>query len=489
MGAFASIIKSDKVEVPQEKRKELGEKMYKLMTLAGMMEDGSFSLFGKTYRTLKPIQFNDDGFYFCYNYFEDDFWETAGYDEKKGRFWSNKIGHRQFALGILAGYALEGAYLPGLSAVDYDGHVSTGKAYLMWANTVLGEHYRTSNGDPWEIYLLLKELGQEKYYSINNFSGFWYTLNGFMGLMDIIAVTKGIQAVVDELGKEQEEDESDEDYRFRLDTKDDVNYMLKTVCEFKKNSTMPIDEQYEHLIELVRDTFVFSIRKDILEKYKANNLEVLYCRILIMSYIGIIGKIIANVYEKDFWEVWDRIKDVAKRDTTKSKIYDYETDEYFQVSKDDLIYFWTKEKPIEFSESLQEWLQGLKGRFDQIMAEGVDMQSPLRRIKNIIDFGESHYYKLLLFEDFINETMDNIADKRFMALWMLFDEVLHDQENLEAAKVVIEHVEWDSLANEYRCGIWWLMSNELRFNKGRQAMRRFVALMANKGLRNKVFGF
>ena len=55
MGAFASIIKSDKVEVPQEKRKELGEKMYKLMTLAGMMEDGSFSLFGKTYRTLKPI--------------------------------------------------------------------------------------------------------------------------------------------------------------------------------------------------------------------------------------------------------------------------------------------------------------------------------------------------------------------------------------------------------------------------------------------------
>ena len=70
MGAFASIIKSDKVEVPQEKRKELGEKMYKLMTLAGMMEDGSFSLFGKTYRTLKPIQFNDDGFYFCYNYFD-----------------------------------------------------------------------------------------------------------------------------------------------------------------------------------------------------------------------------------------------------------------------------------------------------------------------------------------------------------------------------------------------------------------------------------
>ena len=489
MGAFASIIKSDKVEVPQEKRKELGEKMYKLMTLAGMMEDGSFSLFGKTYRTLKPIQFNDDGFYFCYNYFEDDFWETAGYDEKKGRFWSNKIGHRQFALGILAGYALEGAYLPGLSAVDYDGHVSTGKAYLMWANTVLGEHYRTSNGDPWEIYLLLRELGQEKYYSINNFSGFWYTLNGFMGLMDIIAVTKGIQAVVDELGKEQEEDESDEDYRFRLDTKDDVNYMLKTVCEFKKNSTMPIDEQYEYLIELVRDAFVFSIRKDILEKYKANNLEVLYCRILIMNYIGIIGKIIANVYEKDFWEVWDRIKDVAKRDTTKSKIYDYETDEYFQVSKDDLIYFWTKEKPIEFSEDLQAWLQGLKSRFEQIIAEGVNMQFPFRRIKATLDFAQEHYVRIYVFDDFMNETMDYITDARFIALWQLFDEVLHDPENLKAASVLFEIADPNWVGSSRKCDQWGCLSSEDKFNKGRQAMRRFLALVANRDLRNKVFGF
>ena len=489
MGAFASIIKSDKVEVPQEKRKELGEKMYKLMTLAGMMEDGRVSLFGKVYRTLKPIQFNDNGFYFCYNYFEDDFWETAGYDEKEGRFWSNKLGHRQFALGILAGYALEGAYLPGLSAVDYDGGISTGRAYLMWANTALGEQYRSNNGDPWEIYLLLKELGQEQYYSVKDFSGFWYTFNGFMGLIDIIAVTKGIQAVVDELGEKQEKGESDEDYRFRLKKKDDVTNMLKIVYEFKKNSTLPIDEQYEYLIELIRNAFNFSYREDILEKYEANNLDVLFCRILINKYIGIIGKIIADVYEKDFWEVWDRIKDVAKRDTTNSKIYDYETEEYFQVSKDDLIYFWTKEKPIEFSESLQEWLQGLKGRFDEIMAEGVNMKSPLRRIADTLDFGKVHYVRLYVFDDFMNETLDNITDARFIALWQLFDEVLHDQENLKAASVLFEvaHPNW--VGGSRKCDQWWCLSSEDKFNKGRQSMRRFLALVANRDLRNKIFGF
>lgn len=489
MGAFASIIKSDKVEVPQEKRKELGEKMHKLMTLAGMMEDGRFSLFGKMYRTLRPIQFNDNGFYFCYNYFEDDFWETAGYDEKEGKFWSGKLGHRQFALGIMAGYALEGAYLPGLSAVDYDGSVSTGRAYLMWANTALGEHYTTNNGDPWEVYLLLKESGQEEYYSADRFSGYWYTFNGFMGLIDIIAVTKGIQAVVDELSKEQKKGESDEDYKFRLDRKADVEYMLQTITQYRQGSVVPIQEQFEDLMSMVRDVFANPDDDKTWEEFEEKISLKMYCRIHIYKYIAVVGKIIADVYEKDFWEVWERIKDVAKRDTTQSKTYAYETEEYFQVSKDDLIFFWSEEKPIEFSESLQDWLQGLKSRFDKIMADGVNMKSPLRRIKDTLDYGEERYVRLYIFDDFINETMDNITDARFIALWQLFDEVLHDPENLEAASVLFEVAYPNWVGGARKCDQWWCLSREDKFNKGRQAMRRFLALVANRALRNKVFGF
>ena len=67
MGTFISRIKRDNVEVPQEKRKELGEKLYRLMTMGGMMVLDYFSLFDKKYITLKPIQFNDNGFYFTYN--------------------------------------------------------------------------------------------------------------------------------------------------------------------------------------------------------------------------------------------------------------------------------------------------------------------------------------------------------------------------------------------------------------------------------------
>ena len=489
MGAFAMVIKSSKVVVPQEKRKELGEKLYKLMTLAGMMEEGRFSLYGTIYRTLKPIQFNDDGFYFSYNYFEEDTWEDAGYDEKKGRFWSSKLGHRQFALGILAGYALECAYLPCLSAIDYDGSVSTGRPYLMWANTALDEHYTTQNGDPWEIYLLLRELGQETYYSAKDFSSYWYTAIGFKGLMDIIAVTEGIQAVLDELGQEQYKEENDEEYQYRLGRKANVEFMIQTITQFKEESNMSVQEQYEYLIGLVRDVFTDQDNEQTRGKYDERNIFQMYCIIMAYKYTAVLGKIIADVYEKDFWEVWDRIKDVAKRETIKSQTYDYPTEEFFQVSKDDLIYFWTKEKPIEFSEDLQAWLQGLKSRFDQIMAEGVNMQFPFRRIKATLDFAQEHYVRIYVFDDFMNETMDYITDARFIALWQLFDEVLHDPENLKAASVLFEIADPNWVGSSRKCDQWGCLSSEDKFNKGRQAMRRFLALVANRDLRNKVFGF
>ena len=278
----------------------------------------------------------------------------------------------------------------------------------MWANTALDEHYTTQNGDPWEIYLLLRELGQETYYSAKDFSSYWYTAIGFKGLMDIIAVTEGIQAVLDELGQEQYKEENDEEYQYRLGRKANVEFMIQTITQFKEESNMSVQEQYEYLIGLVRDVFTDPDNEQTRGKYDERNIFQMYCIIMAYKYTAVLGKIIADVYEKDFWEVWDRIKDVAKRETIKSQTYDYPTEEFFQVSKDDLIYFWTKEKPIEFSEDLQAWLQGLKSRFEQIIAEGVNMQFPFRRIKATLDFAQEHYVRIYVFDDFMNENLFKI---------------------------------------------------------------------------------
>ena len=38
------------------------------------------------------------------------------------------------------------------------------------------------------------------------------------------------------------------------------------------------------------------------------------------------------------------------------------------------------------------------------------------------------------------------------------------------------------------CDIWWAVSNKLKFNSGRQNVRRYIALMTNRALRKEVFG-
>ena len=117
------------------------------------------------------------------------------------------------------------------------------------------------------------------------------------------------------------------------------------------------------------------------------------------------------------------------------------------------------------------------------------MQFPFRRIKATLDFAQEHYVRIYVFDDFMNETMDYITDARFIALWQLFDEVLHDSENLKAASVLFEIADPNWGGSSRKCDQWGCLSSEDKFNKGRQAMRRFLALVANRDLRNKVFGF
>lgn len=99
-----------------------------------------------------------------------------------------------------------------------------------------------------------------------------------------------------------------------------------------------------------------------------------------------------------------------------------------------------------------------------------------------------------MFSDFVDETMDNITNTNFMALWILFAHVLHDKNNLEASKVLVaaaKGYEDDAnyVVNRHRvCDNWRNVRLKYMFNPGRTNVRRYVALIANKDLRNKIFG-
>ena len=85
------------MDIPEERKEEFFRQVVKLANYGGMMDYERVSLYGYDMALLKPVEICREGrVYFDYNYFEDDIWETAGYDSNKTCFYSGKIGNFEF---------------------------------------------------------------------------------------------------------------------------------------------------------------------------------------------------------------------------------------------------------------------------------------------------------------------------------------------------------------------------------------------------------
>ena len=112
---------------------------------------------------------------------------------------------------------------------------------------------------------------------------------------------------------------------------------------------------------------------------------------------------------------------------------------------------------------------------------------------------DDNYYRIYTISDFFEETLENLYDKRYLAIWKLYEEMLRDQELSEACDVVFvpDGPEYEKVGLHYwgkppkrRLMTSWDMTDlSKRNNKARVTFRRYMALVANKELRRKVLGF
>ncbi|MCM1188966.1 MAG: hypothetical protein NC541_06680 [bacterium] len=96
MGTFANLYQEKEASIPKEKLNEFKKRLEILYQAGGMMEVDSVSLFGKTVDTIRKTTMHEYGMDFCYNYFEDSFWENAGFSINSNHVWSEKIGGDAF---------------------------------------------------------------------------------------------------------------------------------------------------------------------------------------------------------------------------------------------------------------------------------------------------------------------------------------------------------------------------------------------------------
>ena len=496
MGIFASLAKSKAACISPDKKDEFKSRVFDLFDKGGMLQVESYTLYGKKYFTLKRLQKKED-IWFCYNYFDDDTSEDAGFNGKELRVWSTKLVGGHFYRVVLAAYALEGLYNSGINVVDDNGDYISGDYYIAWLNSLFGENYLSRSMDPWDAYLSLKSSEYDDL-DPSRFRCYKNTFDGYLGYLDVMAVEEGCKALDKYFSQAKEWAESDEDFDFRSWRGKLYRAFKESLKKYSKRSIRSKEEQLAYLVGMLRDMYIADDALKPLKKYRDEGYEDIYLRTWILSSPAITIKLIAELYEKDFWSTWEKISDVAKRDLLskdkKDEVYEISSEDFLNVSTDDLVLYWASEKPLHFSEEMQAWLHDLKKEYDNILEEKLEIGQPLRYVKEILDYAEEHYSHIYMFSDFVDETMDNITNTNFMALWILFAHVLHVKNNLEASKVLVaaaKGYEDDAnyVVNRHRvCDNWSNVRLKYMFNRGRTNVRRYVALIANKDLRNKIFG-
>ena len=170
MGSFVYMIARDDADIIEEKRPEYEERLEQVFNAAGMMEQEHLTLFGKEIRALRPVRIRNGYTTFFYNYFEDDVWENAGYSDKNGGVYSEKVGWRNFARAVEAAYMLQMVYMQEPAFVIYNCELVPPWRYLQWFKNLFGITYQLLEKDLMKLIEMLHEEERsypEIYYSYN----------------------------------------------------------------------------------------------------------------------------------------------------------------------------------------------------------------------------------------------------------------------------------------------------------------------------------
>ena len=504
MGTFAMLFQKAGSEIPDERREEFKARIEKLFQMGGMMEVERVQLCGKKAVTIKKAASHDYGMDFYYNYFEDDCWENAGFSSKRGHVWSEKIGWREFHLVVVAAYVLESLYIDGLAVAMVNGDVVTSQTYIGWINYLFQTQYPRKNDDPWELFEALHDQMDMDLEKVD-WGAFVQDLYGFIGYYEINAVLTGTEALEKEYekwtGKESVDEKDD-----RLNFFDFVKRLKMAVNQFHKENGLDEEGQISLLVEMLRSYYEQEgMSIDISKKYEDKKLEAICLFAALTDAPAYVFQVVSEIYEVDFWELWEQVKDVAKR---KRVLYQMEipqetksisTMEFLRVTSDDMILFWGDDENIQFSQELKNWFDNLKSRFDMLMESGDVVENPLYWILELMEYADENYYRIYTFSDFLNETIEHLNDRRFWALWKIYDEMLHDPVMEEAGSVVFvpEGPEYEHVGLHYfgtpphrRLKTNWdMIKKEERNNKARVTFRRYMALLGNRKLRKEIFGF
>lgn len=500
MGTFASY--NGNMDIPEEKRKIFTEQMLKILNYGGMLQFEKVNIYGKQIALIKPPEPDEDGnVEFHYNYFEDDAWESAQFNTKDATLYTGKIGSDEFNWAIRAAYSLYEAYDEGVGRALQDmTEVDAGYA-IGWINHILGTDFTVKNRFRlWEYFEKENLLdGNTSNISIGTIvrsvPSTQYKGLGGIEFADICYILEGTKDLEEEI--------------LIKGSYPETILKAKRALQEYYDKNEHHEERQQQLWNLLTMTYE--------ERSNVNNELGTIANLSLRLPARVFVYLTAELLGSNFWELWQKLRmdvyldeDVSgyasnelieKREKFREALpEEVPTVDYFYndgiftfwgtpdslkgkpnyyISNDERAYWWNEEEDF-FSDGMKEWLTDLGKQHKELLTEipssEIEKEGFLQEIVNVLFELNDHYKRVYAYRDMFYEFLMNSKDMNYYAAIKLLKRL--SDENKENGKII----------NVIR-GSWSIESKNVIFNAGRRRMKRYLAVLANKKLRKKYFGF
>lgn len=443
--------------IPENKLEECTRRMLKILDAGGMMDIEAVSLYGRRLVLLRrpEVDMDSTSVCFCYNYFENDCWETAGYHPENGCFVTNKVGTRQFNLVSRAVYVLLEFYDASFRISEEDGHVYDAQNILGWLNYLFDEAYTNARVlDLWKIYRLLPDYRRSddllRLLPLSRLESVSHR-----GLLKYLAVAR--PDLFERFVGEAENEQPDAGGTLPLSLF--LSALKNSIQEIAELDGQSADEK----LSLLKDILTGKITVQDLDGQEPYQTFSLLSAGMAPEFSV---KYIADRFQLDFWELWAELEplipcrpETPENLTPLEPIAKLSTSAFLRCSDDDRAWWWRPDGDVQFSEEMYRWLGQLKAELGGLISNEVPNPKAFPR--------------------FLVETLAGI-EKAFPNV------------------VPFQEMFYDFLAHTDDPGTWVavrLLGNlkerylTAQDTDGAQKLRRYLAVLGNLELRKEIFGF
>lgn len=503
MGVFGGY--TGNMDIAEEKREVFATQAMKLLNYGGMMEFEQISMYGHRLGLLKPVQIYPGGkVCFHFNYFEDDAWETAKFDASDCSFRTEKIGSYEFCDVAMAVYCLYELYDREPGAAQINGDIIHSTGYTGWINHLLGtdfsmkKRFRLWDNIEALAFAKLEYGGKTDASDIEAMipHRLEYAAAG-TELADLLYLSKGTETLTEAEVKPG---------TYPADV-----LRCKRVLETYFNSSRD-GKAVERIWEM--------LKKDRKNRERTVDSELREAaRLSLRLPARVFVYITAELKERDFWKEWKELHESVYHDEIMEKYASDELEEWrrqerevpippvrtsdflwqeepfflsvmekeegkerpdYHISDDDRMYWWDGTDEVIISEKMDEWLKELAERHcelsETLVDDGKTGNDFLKGFLSLLVETDRFYKRICPFQTMFYEFIQNGYKKEYRAAIELLRQLT--EENKEEGKII------ESLQSS-----WELVSRKITHNTGRLRLKRYLAVMANRKLRQKYFGF